>query len=178
MTTRISRPLGPWPVAKDGFTVLVPVVSQTVEGGIDFTMVDVIDYAVAMSRAWHVSHSGYVVANGTRDQVRLHGEIMRPSKGFVVDHVRGYRLDNRRNSLRVVTPSVNGANVRVRKMGRSSRFRGVTLHKQTGRWQAGARKQGRFYFAGLFDREEDAAAAYDRLAGQLWPGIVRPQVVT
>ncbi len=92
--------------------------------------------------------------------------------------IDGATLDNRRASLRVVTPSVNAANVRLSRVGRSSRFRGVTRHKATQKWQAGAKFGGRFYTGGLYRREEDAALAYDRLAARFWPGIVPRNIPT
>jgi hypothetical protein len=42
-----------------------------------------------------------------------------------------------------------------------SRFRGVTQHLRTGRWEAHAWSGGRQHFLGSYDVEEGAARAYD-----------------
>lgn len=53
---------------------------------------------------------------------------------------------------------------RPKRAGSSSRYRGVSFRQQTQRWIAQVYWQGRRYFLGSFDREEDAAAAYNRHA--------------
>lgn len=174
---KAARSLGPWPIEPDGITVCVPVIDRRVVDSRNWTLVEAVDYPIAMSRAWYVETAGYAISHRGGVRTSLAATIMEPSAGMFVDHVDGERLDNRRRCLRCVTPSVNSANRRLRP-GSTSRYRGVTRHKKTGKWQAGANHAGRFHHAGLFRREEDAARAYDRLAARLWPGIVRPNLPT
>lgn len=53
---------------------------------------------------------------------------------------------------------------RPKRAGSSSRFRGVSFRQQTQRWIAQVYWRGRRYFLGSFEREEDAAEAYNRHA--------------
>lgn len=53
---------------------------------------------------------------------------------------------------------------RPKRAGSSSRYRGVSFRQQTQRWIAQVYWRGRRYFLGSYEREEDAAAAYNRHA--------------
>jgi len=78
------------------------------------------------------------------------------SHGEVCDHANGNRLDNRRENLRLATHAQNAQNVRA--YGAIGR-RGVTFHRQTGKWQAGVNFSGKFYYCGLHDSPEMAESA-------------------
>ena len=93
----------------------------------------------------------------------MHRLIMNAQRGWVVDHINGDGLDNRRSNLRLVTYSQNAANRRAR-AGGTSRFKGVTWHKQSKKWQAVIRVNGRPMYLGVFADESDAAAAYNKAA--------------
>ena len=74
-------------------------------------------------------------------------------------------LDNRKENLRIVDRKGNARNARSHRDSKS-RFKGVNLHKQTGKWHAKIYADGRFYHLGLFKDEEQAAHAYDEAACQ------------
>lgn len=78
--------------------------------------------------------------------------------GRIVDHVNGRPLDCRKANLRFVTAAESSANTKVRA---ASGFRGV--YPMRGKWQARAKKSGRFYHLGTFDTPEQAA-----LVAHLW----------
>jgi hypothetical protein len=75
-----------------------------------------------------------------------------------VDHINRDTLDNRRANLRIVTRAQNMQN-QASHRGASSRHRGVAFHKQSGRWGASARLNGRQHWLGLHDDERSAARA-------------------
>jgi len=67
-------------------------------------------------------------------RLALHHCVLPLRTDVYVDHVNGNRLDARRENLRYATNSLNQANRRaVRTL---AGFKGVTWHKQVGRWQA------------------------------------------
>lgn len=93
----------------------------------------------------------------------------------LLDHINGNPLDNRIANLRECDSSQNQMN-RIAKVNKQAgvRFKGVTLHKQTGKYQAGISSGGKFRYLGLFDREEDAARAYDRVCIECFGAFAKP----
>ena len=97
----------------------------------------------------------------------MHNAVMGdPPEGMVWDHVDGDGLDNRRENLRAVTPAENAANCHKWLDGHS-RYKGVTLHKKSGRFTAACSSKGRQHWLGYFDDGGEAARAYDDAAAHL-----------
>lgn len=88
------------------------------------------------------------------------------SKG-VVDHRNHDTLDNTRRNLRVSTHVQNCQN-RVLNKNNKSGLRGVSVHKQSGKWQATIGAYGKFTYLGLFDTKEEASARYKAEARKLF----------
>ena len=86
---------------------------------------------------------------------------------LLVDHANGNPFDNRRSNLRVASSSSNQQNRQNYAQGHS-RFKGVTLHKQTGKWMAQIKVDGSNKYLGLFDDDLAAAVTYDQAATQLF----------
>lgn len=103
--------------------------------------------------------------DGKQKTIRMHREIMERivgsplSRTELVDHKNGDTLDNRRSNLRIATKSLNAANAHERKTS-TSPYKGVTLHKKTQKWQACIRENNVTHYLGLYEKPEDAHAAY------------------
>jgi len=140
------------------------------------TIVDDEDYNRVMeaisSRAKWYAHSPptskkYYAMNGTRD-ILIHRVVMKAPKGVQVDHINGDPLDNRKENLRICTPSENCRNRKVRRDSKSG-YKGVEM-KSSGRFQAyigNPDKKSRHIRLGTYDAPEQAARAYDRKAIEL-----------
>lgn len=132
------------------------------------------DYRLAKVYRWRVNKDGYAGvwvydAQAKRGRsLLLHRLVCRVADDVLVDHKNRDRLDATRENLRPATPSGNSANRAKIRKGTSSRYRGVTLHAATGKWQAGAKQFDTFHHCGLFESEEAAARAYDKKARELW----------
>lgn len=131
-------------------------------GGDVLARIDASDAAYLSQFRWRLT-KGYAVREeweaGTRRSVRMHREILGlvPGDGVQADHINRDRLDNRRSNLRVATAAQNRQNVPNR--GGTSRFRGVSLFKRTGKWEAQSMLNGRHIYHGCFDDEIEAARA-------------------
>jgi hypothetical protein len=131
-----------------------------------FATVDAADFKKLSEYKWYASRHGptiYAMCHKNRRAVYMHRMILRPRKGYVVDHIDGNGLSNRRCNLRVCTHRQNQAN-RGSHRG-SSRFVGVYRYRD--KWLAGIRCRGKYYYCGLFDDEVEAAKARDRKAYEL-----------
>jgi hypothetical protein len=131
-----------------------------------FALVDAADYEEVSRHRWHTIRKGskvYACCHQGRKLVSMHRMIMRPRTGYVVDHIDGNGLNNRRCNLRECTARQNRANTRPR--GGSSRFVGV--YRRRDKWVAGLQYRGKYYYLGLFKDEVEAAKARDRKAYEL-----------
>jgi hypothetical protein len=95
--------------------------------------------------------------------VKMHNLIMSPPPGIQVDHINRNGLDNRRANLRLATHQEQMRN-RKKFANSSSRYKGVTWHKGSKKWQANIRVDGKLIYLGKYVHEQDAALAYDAAA--------------
>lgn len=117
---------------------------------------------------WSESSGRYYIACW-RDgkQTSLHRLILSAHPGQVVDHIDNNPFNNRRSNIRLATHSQNARN-RVGVPRSSSKYKGVTFHRNTGKWQAQIRADGHYQYIGLFDDPASAARAYDDKAVELF----------
>ena len=125
---------------------------------------------------WKWTYGGYafrMIRDGTRKQrmIYMHRVIMDAQPGEQVDHINRDGLDNRRENLRLCSSSQNNGN--QRKTRGSSRFKGVSWHKEGRKWQTGIKLHGTQRHLGLFTDEVEAAHAYDDAAREKFGEFAR-----
>lgn len=137
---------------------------------ITYVLVDDEDYEDVSQFRWARSGSGYVTrkveiarhpTTGRRRQqtIDLHKQVM----GFPdcqVDHINHDKLDCRKANLRLA-PGNHRDNCQNRavRQASASGYRGVDLHKRSGKWQARAMVDYKNHYLGLYATAEEADAA-------------------
>lgn len=133
---------------------------------------------------WLNKNKHYVVRGkrikGKYRMLYLHREIMlwhgwHIPKGAQVDHENQNKYDNRKQNLRVVTPSQNNANRRKesnrkandKRKRKNNSYKGVTLNKRTGAYEARIQFEGKYMFLGSFPNAKMAAYYYNEAAKQI-----------
>lgn len=100
--------------------------------------------------------------------IYMHREIVCASRGVEVDHKDLDGLNNQKHNLRTATKAQNCRNRGKRDhqggVPTTSRFKGVGMRRDTGRWRAFIRVRGLLIILGHFEDEIEAAKAYDRAA--------------
>lgn len=86
---------------------------------------------------------------------------------ITVDHENRDSLDDRIENLRLATKSQNLGNARRRK-DNTSGYKGVSFHKQTGKFKACIQHENDFMYLGLFSTAEEAHEAYCEAAKRLF----------
>lgn len=136
-------------------------------------LIDDEDWHIINRLIWHANfqHSTWYAV--TRDGIRMHRILLYVTDSTIqVDHINGDGLDNRKANLRLCTNSQNCMN---RKSGTGvSRFKGVSFHKATGKWQAQIKLNQKNKYIGLFASEITAAIAYDKQAIILFGEFASP----
>jgi len=107
-----------------------------------------------------------VKVEGIWRTVYLHRLIMNAPRGMEVDHIDQNGLNNVRSNLRLATHRQNRRNSTPQnKPGKTSRFKGVSWHKQYAKWRAQIKNdQSETVYLGSSDSEEEAARMYDSAA--------------
>lgn len=138
-----------------------------------FAVVDLIDAYTVSKYRWYPHKKGnnvyartiLVREDGSSHRMRMHVLIMQPPEGMEVDHKDRDGLNNRRENLRLATPTQNRTNSRQRDSG--SLYRGVQWEDDRARWRAAINADGKKIRLGRYKTPEEAARAYDAAARKL-----------
>ncbi len=135
------------------------------------TFVDLLSYEDVCNRTWTASYnphtdSYYAMTRETvsikkQINIKMHRLLTDAKKGEVVDHINGYSNWNTMDNLRVVDHTANAMNHGFRK-DNTSGHTGVQKYNNTDKWLARIRVNGRKIRLGVFDKFDDAVAAYEK----------------
>lgn len=137
-----------------------------------YALVDDEDYGRLSRYSWHYDKNGYAYRRKTTGHyenklISMHREIVgNIPESKIIDHKNRRKLDNRKENLRITSQSNNAANSPPRKG--SSKYKGVHWSNEYKRWVAKIEKEGKHYYLGMFDCEDNAAVAYNKKAVELY----------
>lgn len=145
-----------------------------------FALVDDEEFEELSKYSWQVVKAPKATAlfyavrnnpNGKPFRIQMHNHIMKLEKGFIVDHLNGNGLDNRKANFRICTEKENCYNKPSR--GGSSIYKGVYYQKSVNKWASQLKKDYKTYKLGYYENEIEAALAYDKLAREFYGNTVR-----
>jgi hypothetical protein len=151
--------------------IIIPIKNK--KHGEQLVFIDGEDFNKLKNRGWcarHDKHSGkfYVVARSKKVEgdklLYLHREITQCEKDIMVDHIDGNPLNNCRNNLRACNKSTNGMNRSVQKNKKSSIYKGCFFIPKRNKYRCCIGINNKNKFIGYFEKEEDAAIAYNNAA--------------
>ncbi len=141
-----------------------------------FAIVDAEDYDRLNQYQWYAckcKSTFYACRCEGGKTIRMHREIMRAPKELICDHINHNGLNNRKSNLRLCTHAQNCYNQQASSTG-TSKYKGVSWHKCSGKWSARVRRDRKFYNLGDFENEIEAAMAYDKKAKELFGEFAYP----
>jgi len=143
-----------------------------------FAIVDDEDYEILSQYKWCAMKNGNVYYATRREKKSINPKrattymqwgVIGKKEGFVIDHINGNGLDNRRCNLRYVTHRQNMQNLQ-RPM--SSKYPGVYWHKRSSSWVARIRVKDKRFFLGCYINEIDAFNAYKKAVNGLSESVI------
>jgi hypothetical protein len=138
--------------------------------------VDDEDYEFLNQYKWHLTSKGYAARrrhypSSRKDQkfkiFLMHRVVMFADEPYQVDHWNGDTLDNRKDNLRICTPTQNRGNVNVQSNSTTG-YKGVSFEKSIGRYRAYINFQGERHNLKTFKTPEEAAQVYNAKAKELF----------
>lgn len=143
---------------------------------IDDTDKDLLQYK------WYIGgtkrYAQRIILKPKRTSRSMHREIMgrildRPlTKADEVDHIDGNPLNNCRANLRLAPHQMNLGNTKRYKSNKSG-YKGVSLVRYNGKWEASIQVNRKTRHLGKFDTPEEAHEAYKRAAIEIFGEFAR-----
>lgn len=133
-------------------------------------IIDKDDYPRVQFIKWYLLKAGYVqgyLPQPIGKMVYLHRFIIQAKDYQEYDHRNGNKLDCRKQNIRLCTRSQNQAN-RDLQSNNTTGYKGVYLHKPTGRYQIKIRFQGKMQYFGYHTDPIEAAKIYNQEAIRLF----------
>jgi hypothetical protein len=96
---------------------------------------------------------------GKYARILMHRQLIKTPAEYVINHINGCGLDNRRANLRLATVAQNAWN--SKKRNPHSGYKGVWFAADKGMWRAAIVCHGKRLHIGYFSSKIDAAKAYD-----------------
>lgn len=137
-----------------------------------FAIVDPDDYPRLSKHKWRICRTkgknvlyaerSIRLPNGKYSRLLMHRQIIHVPEGYVIDHINGNGLDNRKANLRPATVAQNAWN--SKKRNPRSGYKGVCFDKDKGLWRAAIVCNRKRIHLGYFKNRTDAAKAYDKAA--------------
>lgn len=135
-----------------------------------FAIVDDEDYEYLNQFKWHASKLNgkfyarrYIKLSNPNIKILMHRDVMKPERRYVIDHVDGNTLNNKKNNLRICTNAENIRNSKI-SINNTSGFKGVYWNKQNAKWRAFITLNYKRIWLGNFINPIDAAEAYNEAA--------------
>ena len=137
-----------------------------------FAIVDPDDYPRLSKHKWRICRTkgknvlyaerSIRLPNGKYSRLLMHRQIIHVPEGYVIDHINGNGLDNRKANLRPATVAQNAWN--SKKRNPRSGYKGVCFDKDKGLWRAAIVCNRKRIHLGYFKDKTTAAKAYDKAA--------------
>jgi hypothetical protein len=162
----------------DGDVTIISI--ERSDGTIIETFIDTadLDRLKEFNRTWHASkatkmNSFYINTNlkvsGKHKIISLHRFLTNAPDGYVVDHIDGNPLNNRRSNLRVCRQAENVQNTHRIRSDNTSGFKGVSWSKEKRKWHAYVKVNGKRKHIGYFNDLEVASKAVAMARSKLMP---------
>jgi hypothetical protein len=134
--------------------------------GIPYIKVKDIEILIDDDKWYKLSNISWSISNGYIKNTKygfMHRYIMKAKDGEIVDHINNNKDDNREDNLRIASSGLNNHN-KSKSKNASSKYFGVCFNKTKKKWQSVISCNGVKYRLGTFEKEIDAAKAYNEKA--------------